>query len=61
MPVQVQEQAGGGPVHVKLVLEWDMPAKTQVQCCQTQPGRNLGQLDKIEGEKTLELSGWTNS
>ena len=28
--MQVQQQSGGGPVHVKLVLEWDMPAKTQV-------------------------------
>ena len=23
-------QDAGGPVHVKLILEWDMPAKTQV-------------------------------
>ncbi len=23
-------EAGGGPAHVKLILEWDMPAKTQV-------------------------------
>ena len=23
-------QDAGGPVHVKLILEWDMPGKTQV-------------------------------